>query len=174
MPRLSLFLITFNEEENLGHCLEAAKDICDEIIVVDSGSTDKTREIAEKYGARFYTRKFDGFAAQKGYALSQCSGEWALSLDADEVLDEELKAEIRSISEGGDSSCSADGYEILRVNYFLGRRMRHSGLKNDIILRLVRREKAKFTGGLVHEKLEVSGGNVKSIGKGHLKHFSYC
>ena len=173
MPRLSLFLITFNEEENLGRCLEAAKDICDEIIVVDSGSTDKTREIAEKYGARFYTRKFDGFAAQKGYALSQCSGEWALSLDADEVLDEELKAEIRSMAEGGDSSQSADGYEILRVNYFLGRRMRHSGLKNDIILRLVRREKAKFTGGIVHEKLEVSGGNVKMIEKGHLKHFSY-
>jgi len=168
MPKLSLFIITFNEEKNLGRCLEAAKDICDEIIVVDSGSSDGTKEIAEKYGAKFLTRKFDGFAAQKAYALSKCTGEWALSLDADEVLDEDLKSEIRNAVAGGGS----DGYEILRVNYFLGRRMRHSGLKNDIILRLVRREKAKFIGGLVHEKLEVSGG-VSRINNGHLKHYSY-
>ena len=170
MPRLSLFLITYNEEDNLARCLEAAKDICDEIVIVDSGSTDRTREIAERYGAKFLVRKFDGFAAQKGYALSNCTGEWALSLDADEVLDEDLSREIRSrIANANDSVA---GYEILRVNYFLGRRMRHSGLKNDIILRLVRTEKAKFTGGLVHEKLEVSG-DVGFIEKGHLKHYSY-
>ena len=169
MPKLSLFIITFNEEENIGRCLEAAKDICDEIIVVDSGSSDGTKSIAEKYGAKFFTRKFDGFAAQKGYALSQCAGEWALSLDADEFIDEDLKTEIRKITAGGES---ADGYEILRINYFLGRKMKHSGLKNDIILRLVRRENAKFTGGLVHEKLEVSG-NVSRISKGHIQHYSY-
>lgn len=170
MPRLSLFVITYNEESNLARCLDAAKDICDEIVVVDSGSTDRTREIAEEYGAKFLVRKFDGFAAQKGYALSNCTGEWALSLDADEVLDEDLSREIRSRIANADNTVA--GYEILRVNYFLGRRMRHSGLKNDIILRLVRTEKAKFTGGLVHEKLEVSG-DVGFIEKGHLKHYSY-
>jgi glycosyltransferase involved in cell wall biosynthesis len=176
-PRLSLFVITYNEEKNLDACLNAVHDLCDEIIVVDSGSADGTREVASRYGARFLTRKFDGFAAQKGYALAQCSGEWALSLDADEIPDEELKESIRNIvreqkAEADSSQDNAAGYEILRVNYFLGRRMRHSGLKNDIILRLVRRKKAEFTGGLVHEKLEVKG-PVRRIEKGHLKHYSY-
>lgn len=170
MPKLSLFVITYNEENNLGQCLEAAKEICDEIVIVDSGSSDRTKEIAEKYGARFYVRKFDGFAAQKGYALSKCTGEWALSLDADEVLDEDLAKEISNITHSAVNT--ATGYEILRINYFLGRMMRHSGLKDDIILRLVRRKNAKFTGGLVHEKLEIDG-NISRIEKGHLKHYSY-
>ena len=179
MPKLSLFVITFNEEKNLDRCLKAAHGICDEIIVVDSGSSDGTKAVAEHYGAKFFTRKFDGFAAQKGYALAQCSGEWVLSLDADEVLDAELKESIRKIACGhtaesgdGDRGENAAGYEILRVNYFLGRRMRYSGLKNDIILRLARREKAEFTGGLVHEKLEAKG-SVRRIESGHLQHYSY-
>ncbi|MCR4819892.1 MAG: glycosyltransferase family 2 protein [Elusimicrobiales bacterium] len=174
--KLSLFIITFNEERNLARCLEAASGICDEIIIVDSGSTDGTKAIAEKYGAKFFTRKFDGYAAQKGYALAQCTGEWALSLDADEFIDEALKAEIRKIKEqpcGGNADAMPAGYELLRVNYFLGRRMKHSGLKNDVILRLARRDKAKFTGGLVHEKLEVSGA-VSRISAGHIQHYSYC
>lgn len=170
MVKLSLFIITYNEEKNLRLCLESASSICDEIIVVDSLSSDGTKQIAESFNAKFYTRKFDGFAAQKSYALSKCSGEWALSLDADEFINAELAQAIKQTIESDNKEIN--GYNLLRINYFLGRCMKYSGLKNENILRLVRRNKAKYIGGLVHEKIEVDG-KICQLKDGHIQHYSY-
>lgn len=94
MHRLSLFVITKNEQANLGRCLELAKPLVDEIVVLDSGSTDKTQEVAEKFGAKFSFRQFDGFGQQKRAAESLCENDWVLNLDADEYLTPEVIAEI--------------------------------------------------------------------------------
>ena len=95
-PLLSVTIITLNEEENISRCIGSVKDIADEIIVVDSGSTDNTVEIARKYGAKVYVRKFDNYASQKNYAAGKATGEWILSLDADEIIEPELAREMKS------------------------------------------------------------------------------
>ena len=151
--RISLFIIAHNEERNIAKCILSARNLVSEVIVVDSFSTDKTTLICRDLGAQVFTRAFDGFTNQKNFALSKVSCGWALSLDADEVLTPELAEEIKQAVK----SNKADGYELTRVNDFLGKRMRHSGIKAEHILRLVRTEKAEFKGGLVHEKLHVDG-----------------
>lgn len=96
MTKLSAIIITKNEERNIGRCIESIKDLVDEIIIVDSGSTDRTIEIARKYTDKIYFRQWtDDFAAQRNYALSKATGDWILSLDADEVVSSELKAEAK-------------------------------------------------------------------------------
>ena len=116
MKDISLFIIAKNEGDKLGACIESAKDICSEIIVCDSGSTDNTREVAEKLGAKVIQHEFIGFADQKNFALDACTGKWALSLDADEVLTKELAEEIAAIPD----NTEFNGFDIHRVNYFLG------------------------------------------------------
>ena len=152
-PSLSLFIITKNEAHHIAACLQSARDLVQEIIVVDSESTDGTVSICQSMGARVYQHPFENFTKQKNTALSYVTGEWALSLDADETLTPELAQEIRRAI----SSNTYDGYELPRVNDFLGKRMHHSGIKKEYILRLVRTQKAKFEGGKVHEKLVVQG-----------------
>lgn len=151
--RISLFIIAKNEEHNIAKCILSAKKIVNEIIVVNSQSKDKTALVCRDLGAIVYDRAFDGFTAQKNFALSKVTSEWALSLDADETLTPELAEEIKH------AVCNEkiDGYELTRVNDFLGKRMHHSGMKAEHILRLVRTPKAEFRGGLVHEKLHVDG-----------------
>lgn len=156
-PRISLFIIAKNEEHNIAKCILSAKHIVNEIVVVNSMSKDKTALICRDLGAAVYNRVFDGFTNQKNFALSKVTGEWALSLDADESLTPELAEEIKQAVQQG----KADGYELTRVNDFLGKRMRHSGMKAEHILRLVRTEKAEFRGGLVHEKLHVDGNTAR-------------
>ena len=97
MIKLSVVIITFNEERNIGRCIESVRDIADEIIVVDSHSTDNTRLICEKYGVKFIKHAFEGYIRQKQYAISQAAFPHQLSLDADEALSEELKQEIKRI-----------------------------------------------------------------------------
>ncbi len=152
-PGISLFVITKNEAHNIAACLDSARALVQEIIIVDSYSTDGTVRICEKFGARIYQHPFENFTQQKNTALSQVTREWALSLDADETLTPELASEIYQITLTG----KANGYRLPRVNEFLGKRMKHSGIKKEYIVRLVRTEKAKFVGGKVHEKLEVQG-----------------
>ncbi len=151
-PHIGLFLITKNESARIARCLQSAAEAVDEIIVVDD-SADDTASQARRLGARVYTHAFEGFTAQKNFALRRVTAPWALSLDADEELTPQLAKEIRRAVQNAD----ADGFELTRVNYFLGRRMRHGGLKKEHILRLVRTDKAAYQGGLVHEKLCVSG-----------------
>ncbi|NLV94765.1 MAG: glycosyltransferase family 2 protein, partial [Candidatus Riflebacteria bacterium] len=119
MKDISLFIITKNEGDKIKKCIESAAGIVSEIIVVDSDSTDNTVETAKSLGAKVYQREFTGFAEQKNFALSKCTGKWALSLDADESLTKELAEEISAISD----EAEANGYYLLRINYFLGGRM---------------------------------------------------
>ncbi len=151
--RISLFIITKNEESKIAKCILSARPLVNEIIVVDSASNDNTVKICKELGALVYVHAFNGFTKQKNFALSKVTNPWALSLDADEELTPELIAEIRQVLQQPD----ADGYELGRINDFLGKRMQHGGLKKEYILRLVRTKKAAFTGGLVHEKLVVQG-----------------
>lgn len=152
MPRLTAIIITRNEAANIGACLDSVA-FCDERIVVDCGSDDDTTAIAKSKGAHVTAHTWQGFGPQKNFALSLATGEWVLSIDADERVTPELAVAIgKSISEG-----SADGYEIRRRTRFLGQEMRQSRLFPDYILRLFRRGRARFTDALVHEGLICAG-----------------
>jgi glycosyltransferase involved in cell wall biosynthesis len=150
--RLSAILITKNEAANIGACLDSLA-FCDERIVVDCGSSDGTPDIAAARGARVAFHEWEGFGAQKNHALALATGDWALSIDADERVSAELAAEIRSALDRGD----ADGYELERQSSFCGHVMRHSRFFPDHVLRLVRRGKGRFTDDLVHERLVCDG-----------------
>lgn len=164
---LSVVIITFNEEANLGRTL-ASVAWADEVIVLDSGSTDRTREVAESHGAKFFVESWKGFAAQKNSALEKASGNWILSLDADEEVEPVLADEIRSVIAG---ASSASGYFIPRKNFFMGRWMKHGGFYPDRKLRLFRRETARFEDRLVHEDAQIEG--PTGVLKGHLLHRAY-
>jgi len=149
---LSAIVITRNEAANVAACLESIA-FCDERIVVDSGSDDDTVKIAAAAGATVVTHAWAGFGAQKNFALLQARGDWVLSIDADERVPAPLAAEIMSTI----GLASANGYEIARLSTFLGRPMRHSGWFPDYVLRLFRREKARFSDDLVHERVVCEG-----------------
>ncbi len=152
MPRLSIIVITKNEAANIGACLDSVA-FADEIVVVDDSSTDGTAAIASAKGARVLDRKFDGFGAQKAFALSQAAGDWVLSIDADERATPALAPEIAQAM----NDASVNGYEIPRLSSFCGRQMRHSGWYPDYVLRLFRRDKARFSDDLVHERIVCDG-----------------
>lgn len=154
MPTLSVAIVTFNEEANLSRTL-ASVAFADQIIVVDSHSADNTVAIARSHNATVLTRNWPGFAEQKNFAIAQCTGDWILSLDADEELTPELAAEIRSALA---SSPVADGFYLKRRNLFLGRWMKHGGFYPDAKLRLFRRTTdAQFTPRAVHEVIHFNG-----------------
>ena len=165
--KLSVFVITLNEERNLERCLESVR-WADEIVVVDSGSTDGTVDIAKRYTQRIITRPFDGFGAQKSAALAATTNEWVLNLDADEAVSEELAAEIRNLLVGKPSAC---GYLTPRRTHYLGRPIRHCGWYPDLQLRLFLREHVSYPDRKVHERVAVDG----SIGKlsGHIEHYGF-
>jgi glycosyltransferase involved in cell wall biosynthesis len=164
---LSVAIITRNEEANLERTLTTV-EWADEIVIVDSGSSDRTEEIARRFGARFFDEPWKGFAAQKNSALEKCSCDWILSLDADEALSEELAKEIWEILH---AEPDADGYAIPRRNLFLGRWMRFGGFYPDPKLRLFRRGSAEFESRPVHEKVHFIG--KKGRLKGDLTHYAY-
>ncbi len=139
-PLLSVALITHNEEKNLGRTLASVR-WADEIIVVDSGSTDDTVKIARSFGATVIERSWPGFAAQKNFALGQCTGTWVLSLDADEELSPELQRQIRTLLA---SQPVVDAFRLKRRNLFLGRWIKRGGFYPDAKLRLFRRTAANF------------------------------
>jgi glycosyltransferase involved in cell wall biosynthesis len=150
--KLSAIVIAKNEAHNIAACLDSLA-FCDERIVVDSGSNDGTVKIAESKGARVVHHDFEGFGAQKNFALSLAQGEWLLSLDADERVSKELAGEImKEIMHP-----AADAYEMPRLSSFCGRPMRHSGWFPDYVLRLFRRGKARFSNDLVHERVIANG-----------------
>lgn len=151
LNNISVIIITYNEEENIERCLEGVK-WADEIIVVDSFSTDRTVEICKDYTDKVIQRKWEGFGPQKQFALEQGTSDWVLSIDADERVSRELKDEILSIK--GESG--KDGYYIPRKFYWLGKPMRFGGCGKEKHLRLFRREKARFQ-GFVHEKVFIDG-----------------
>ncbi len=167
MERISLFIITKNEEAKIAQCIASAKDLVSEIVVVDAYSKDKTAEIAARAGALVFQRPFDGFTTQKNFALSKVSSPWALNLDADEILSGELKEQIRALL----PNTKHAGFNILFSNFFLGKHMKHSGLNHEYHIRLVRTDKAHYEGGLVHEGLKVDG-TIGTI-NAPVQHYSY-
>ncbi len=190
MPKLSAVIITRNEEKNIRRCLESVRPVADEIVVVDSGSSDETIRICREFGCKVFSRDFDGYGTQKQFAVDQASSDWVLSIDADEVISEELLAELEEMFEKeghrvtvsqGDSVAGEkeamfqrrlfDGYNIPFSLFFMGRLLRHSGVGNEVHLRLFNRTRGRFTTVPVHEGVEVSG----SVGmlKGSIIHYSY-
>lgn len=153
---LSVCIITHNEEANIGRTLASVKAIADEMIVVDSGSTDKTVAIAQSLGAKVFSEPWKGFAAQKNSCLAKATGDWVLSLDADEEVSPELEASIRTLLI---SSHPPDykGYKMNRRNIYFGRWIKHCGYYPDPKLRLIRRGAAEFELRAVHEDMKMAG-----------------
>jgi len=164
--KITATIITFNEERNIARAIESLR-CCDEILIVDSGSTDRTTELAEKLGARVIEANWRGYAGQKNWAAEQASYDWVLSLDADETLSEALEAEIWNLKKSGPR---CDGYTMPRLARYMGRWILHSGWYPDRKLRLYDRRQAKWVGDFVHESVAVSGrvGHLQS----NLLHFT--
>ena len=164
---LSVVLITQDAEHLLRRTLEAVS-WADRILVVDSGSTDGTRELAEKMGAKVLLQTdWKGYGHQKSYALSQAEGDWILFLDADEVVDETLAREIQRVTK---TNGDGDGYSMLRVNYFCGDRLRFGNGRPDYVDRLFKREKGSISDHRVHERVIVDG-RVERL-RGELHHYT--
>jgi len=164
---LSVILITHDESRNVLACLQSVA-FADEWVVVDSGSSDDTREIAAAFGARVVrTDDWPGFGAQKSRALALARGRWVLSIDADERVSAELALQIRGVVSQVQTATA--GYEFARLSSFCGQWMRHGDWYPDRVLRLFRREAGRFSDDLVHERLVVQGGDVGRL-RGHLLH----
>jgi glycosyltransferase involved in cell wall biosynthesis len=166
--RLSAVIITRNEEANLPACLESVKGLAEEIVVLDSGSTDRTVAVAEAAGARVVRQPFAGFGAAKQRALEMARGAWVLSLDADERVTPALANEIRAVLA---SAASPDGFLVRREVFFVGRRLRFGGTGNDWVLRLFRRTQGRFSDAVVHERVVLHGrrGRLRAT----LEHHTY-
>jgi len=151
---LSVITVTLNEERNIAACLASVR-WANELIVVDSGSTDRTIEIAKQYASSVLTVEWQGYGATKNYALDQASGEWVLWLDADERVTPELAEEIKSVIARQDDRKA--GYTVARRAYFLGRWIKHCGWYPSRVTRLFRRTQGRFSESKVHERLIVQG-----------------
>lgn len=164
--KISAIVITKNEENNIRDCLESIK-WCDEIIVVDSNSGDKTLKIAKEYTDKVHSVDFDNFFEKREFSLSKSACEWVLFLDADERITDELRDEILSLT------CfeNLSGFYINRKNFYLGKWIKHCGLYPDFHLRLFKKAQAKITGRFVHEGVEVKGKSEKL--KNDMLHYSY-
>ena len=169
MIQVSVAIITFNEERNIERCLQSVQGLADEIVVVDSFSTDKTEAICSHYGVRFIKHAFEGHVEQKNYAVSQCSNNWVLSLDADEALSATLKHSIGIIKQNP----NADGYFCNRATHFCGQHIRHCGWYPDPSLRFWNKTKGKWAGNNPHDKYYMNEGSICKHIDGDLLHFSY-
>lgn len=166
--KLSGLIITFNEEKNIERCLKSLEDVCDEIVVVDSGSTDRTQEICETFNVRFIHNDWPGFKEQKNFAQERAQNDIVLQLDADEALSEELKKSILHLK----NNWELDGYSFNRYTNFCGKWIKHSGWYPDSKLRIYNKAKGKWTGLDPHPFVELSSVKAGHI-KGDLLHYSY-
>lgn len=168
---LSVAIVSFNEEANLVRTLESVK-WADEIVVVDSGSTDRTCKIARQYGARVISEPWRGYVAQKQYAIDLCTKDWVLLLDSDEQVSPGLAEEIRAAIK---DPAAAAGYKLPRKNLFLGRWMRHGGFYPDPKLRLFRRGQGYVTGHDPHDRCELKPHVPQHIAqfRNALVHYTY-
>ncbi|HLW98309.1 MAG TPA: glycosyltransferase family 2 protein [Candidatus Acidoferrales bacterium] len=168
---LSVCIVTHNEEANIARTLESVKDIADEVVIVDSHSTDNTVAVARSRGAKVFIEDWKGFAVQKNSALAKASGEWILSLDADEEVNPELAAGIKEVLRSDPPAQKLDGYYMARRNLYLKRWIKHGGYYPDRKLRLVKRSLAKFELRAVHEDIKLSG--PTGLLRGDLIHHAY-
>jgi len=168
--KISACIITLNEEENLLRCLESIRDVVDEIVIVDSGSTDRTNYIATDFNARFIRNAWQGYVTQKNFALSKAKHLWVLSIDADEALSPELQESIQTLKSTGAPE-SVAGYEMPRVVYFQNEWIRFGDWYPDRLVRLFRKEQGAFAGGRVHERLDIQG-DVQTLDS-EIYHYSF-
>ena len=168
MTKVSACIISFNEEKKIEDCLKSLIGIVDEIIVVDSCSTDKTLEIAYRYTDKIYTQEFLGHIEQKNLTVSKASHNWILSLDCDERLSDKLKDTIINLLPNIEQY---DAYKMARKTYYVYRWLNHCWYP-DMKIRLFNRNKAKWGGVNPHDKVEVDGENFQTI-KGDILHYSF-
>lgn len=154
LKKISALIICRNEEKNIEDCLKSVL-WCDEIVVIDAFSTDRTIEIAEKFTENIFQNEWKGFAEQRKFALTKADSEWILSIDADERITKELESEIRLILSA--DNIDEDGFEIPRKSFFLSNWIKHGGWYPNYQLRLFKKNKAEVTERLVHESYTVSG-----------------
>lgn len=170
MTPLSAVIITYNEETNISRCLDSVKTLADEIVIVDSFSTDRTKEICLQYGAIFLQHPFAGYGSQKNFALSHASNDFILSLDADEVLDETLAT---SIAQAKQEDFPYDGYKMNRCANYCGKWIRHGLWYPDKKLRLFNRKKIQWNNEMIHEKpVPFQKVKLKNL-RGDILHYSY-
>lgn len=170
MPlKLSVVIITLNEEKNLARCLASVKEVADDIVVVDSFSTDRTEVITREHDARFVQHVFEGHIEQKNWAITQAQHAWVLSLDADEALSEELKSSILDAKKRDD----VDGFTMNRLTNYCGKWIRHGGWYPDRKLRLWDSRKGRWGGENPHDRYEMDPGSRIAHLKGDLLHYSY-
>lgn len=167
---LSVAIITYNESQNIERCINSVKAIADDIVVIDSYSTDNTAELAKELGARVILQKFLGHIEQKNFAISKAQYPFILSLDADEAIDEKLKQEIITLKNG---SKIADGYIINRHNNYCGQWINHGAWKSDLKLRLWDSRKGKWGGMNPHDKFEMDANAKIILLEGKILHWSY-
>lgn len=160
VKQVTLIVPTLNAADSLARCIDSCRGLFDELLLVDSFSTDATCAIAEGMGARIIVREYENSASQKNWAIPQASHSWILLLDADEWLSPELHAEIAAWR-ASSASDAHDGYWIYRANYFLGRPVRFSGWQGDKVIRLFQRDRSRYAPKQVHAEIETSG----SIGR---------
>ena len=165
---VSAKIICYNEEKKIRRALESVK-WCDEIVIVDSGSIDKTLDICREYTDKIYHNDWIGYIEQKQFALSKCSHEWVVSIDADEAVDETLKENIIKVINNPDPNIN--GYKISRVIYFLDRWWKRGGWYPEYRLRFFRKDKAKFGGENPHDKVILEGESAR-LG-GIIEHYTY-
>ena len=152
--KISVAMITFNEEKILKKTLESVKNLVDEIVIVDSGSTDATKKIAEEFGAKFYYESWKGYGPQRNLAIEKCKGEWILNIDADEEVSEELKNKILEII--SDENTTKEIYKINRLSVCFGKKIKHGGWGTSYAIRLFKKGAGVFNNNVVHEAFETN------------------
>lgn len=167
--KLSVVIITFNEEKNIARCLSSVKNIADEIVVVDSFSKDSTKKICSEYGVSFIENKFAGHIQQKNFAITQAKYKHILSLDADEAIDETLEKEILKAKQ----NWNTDGYSMNRLTNYCGHWVKHCGWYPDVKLRLWDSTKGKWDGINPHDEYILNSNCSKQHLKGNILHYSY-
>ncbi|MBN1469899.1 MAG: glycosyltransferase family 2 protein [Fusobacteriaceae bacterium] len=164
---LSVGLITYNEERRLGRTLESIKNIADEIIIVDSNSTDNTVEIAKKYGAKVYVENWKGYGLQKNSVIEKCTKDWILLIDADEVISDDLSKKILEVIKEGKEEL----YDINFTSVCFGKQIKHGGWSGSYRIRLFKNGIGKYNDNVVHESFETNGKKGKLTEE--IYHYSY-
>ena len=168
MSKISAAIITFNEEKNIERCIDSLKNVVDEIVIIDSGSTDQTVEIATRLKAIVILNPFEGHIQQKNFAITRTQFDWVISLDADEALSEELRASILAVKE----NLKGGGYIFSRLTNYCGKWIKHCGWYPDIKVRLFNKSITSWE-GVVHEKLVYTKSISTELIIGDLNHYSY-
>lgn len=169
MAKLSAIILTYNEERNIDRCLKSMDGLADEVIVVDSFSTDQTEAICKRHNVCFVQHNFEGYIEQKNYALGLATHDWVLSLDADEALSEALKKSIEDTI----NNPACDGYYMNRLANYCGQWIRHSGWYPDKKMRFFNRNKGHWAGTNPHDRFELEKGSKTGHLQGDLLHYTF-